>query len=219
MSVGTAKITQAAINSTGSNKTTLQAQQYAASEAELLRSTSYSDLKAHNKQPISNSGFKKEVTLSDESSYSNSIKKRDVSINIYNGDESLPRATAKLTRYNIASKGTVSSKVFSIPKDASVTYTLPGNVSHLSVLAITDFDTHTEGTMTNTVNIGSLGTLSMDSVTLKTGSKGHGYYFDTSQSACGDYTVSLAAGSSITISTAASSGASITHTTVLLIMS
>lgn len=53
MSIGTAKITQAAINGTGSNKTTLQAQQYAASEAELLRSTNYSDLKAQNKQSIS----------------------------------------------------------------------------------------------------------------------------------------------------------------------
>ena len=59
----------------------------------------------------------------------------------------------------------------------------------------------------------------MDSVTYKTGSKGHGWAFDTSQSASGDYKVSLAAGSTITISTHASSGAEITHTTVLLIMS
>ena len=29
-------------------------------------------------------------------------------------------------------------------KDGSVTYALPGNVSHLSVLAVTDFDTHYE---------------------------------------------------------------------------
>lgn len=46
LSVGTAKITQAAINSTGSNKITLQAQQYAASEAELIKSISYNDLTA-----------------------------------------------------------------------------------------------------------------------------------------------------------------------------
>ena len=39
MSIGTAKITQAAINSTGSNKATLQAQQYAASEADLSERT------------------------------------------------------------------------------------------------------------------------------------------------------------------------------------
>ena len=76
MSIGTAKITQAAINSTGSNKATLQAQQYAASEAELLRSTNYSDLKAQDKQSISDSGFQKEVILSDESDYSEQIKQK-----------------------------------------------------------------------------------------------------------------------------------------------
>ena len=219
MSIGTAKITQAAINSTGSNKTTLQAQQYAASEAELLRSTNYSDLKAQNKQSISDSGFQKEIVLSDETDLSGGLKKRDVTVNIYSNSESLPRATVNFIRYKVPSSSTISSKVFSIPKDGSVTYTLPGNISHLSVLAITDFDTHGEGTRTNTVKIGGIGTLSMDSVTNKYGSKGHGWEFDTSQSASGDYKVSLAAGSTITISTSASSGAAITHTTVLLIMS
>ena len=219
MSISTAKITQAAINSTGSNKTTLQAQQYAASEAELLRSTNYSDLKAQNKQSISDSGFQKEIVLSDESDLSGGIKKRDVTVNVYSNSESLPRATAKFTRYKTPSSSTISSKVFSIPKDGSVTYTLPGNVSHLSVLAITDFDTHGPGTRTNTVMIGSIGTLSMDSVSFKNGTKGQGWYFDTSRSACGDYKVSLAAGSTITISTNASGGTEITHTTVLLIMS
>ena len=219
MSIGTAKITQAAINSTGSNKATLQAQQYAASEAELIKSISYTDLTAQSRADISDSGFQKEVILSDESDLSGGIKKRDVTVNIYSNSESLPRATAKFIRYKAPSSSTISSKVFSIPKDGSVTYTLPGNVSHLSVLAITDFDTHGEGTRTNTVKIGGIGTLSMDSVTYKTGSKGHGWSFDTSQSASGDYKVSLAAGSTITISTSASSGAAITHTTVLLIMS
>ena len=219
MSISTAKITQAAINSTGSNKATLQAQQYAASEAELLRSTNYSDLKAQNKQSIPDSGFQKEILLSDESDLSGGIKKRDVTVNVYSNSESLPRATAKFIRYKAPSSSTVSSKVFSIPKDGSVTYTLSGNVSHLSVLAITDFDTHGAGSQTNTVKIGSIGTLSMDTYSFCTGDKGHGWYFDTSQSACGDYKVSLAAGSTITISTNASSGAAITHTTVLLIMS
>ena len=219
MSIGTAKITQAAINSTGSNKATLQAQQYAASEAELLRSTNYSDLKAQNKQSISDSGFKKEIILSKESGLSGGIKKRDVTVNIYSNSESLPRATARFTRYKAPSSSTISSKVFSIRKNGSVTYTLPGNVSHLSVLAITDFDTHSEGKQTNTVKIGSIGSLSMDTYSYKTGSKGHGWNFDTSQAASGDYKVSLASGSKITISTNASSDAEITHTTVLLIMS
>lgn len=52
MSVSTAKISQAAINSTSSNKTTLQAQQYAASEAELMRSMPYSNLSSLAKAKI-----------------------------------------------------------------------------------------------------------------------------------------------------------------------
>ena len=219
MSVGTAKITQAAINSTGSNKITLQAQQYAAAEAELLHSVSYADLKAQTKQSISNTGYYKEIKLSDESNYSSSIKKRDVTVNIYNSNESLPRASTTFTRYDARSGGAVTSKVFSIPKDGSVSYTLPGNVSHLSVLAITDFDAYADGKTTNTVSIGGFGTLSMERYSYKTGSKGHGWFFNTSQAACGDYTVSLAQGSTLTISTSASTGAEVTHTTVLLIMS
>ena len=113
MSIGTAKITQAAINSTGSNKATLQAQQYAASEAELLRSTNYSDLKAQDKQSISDSGFQKEILLSDESDLSGGIKKRDVTVNIYSNSESLPRATVNFIRYKAPSSSTISSKVFS----------------------------------------------------------------------------------------------------------
>ena len=103
MSVGTAKITQAAINSTGSNKTTLQAQAYAGSEAELVRSLSYSNLSAASKAKISGTNFFKEVLLGDESNFSSSIKQRLVTINIYNDNESLPRATVKLQRYSAES--------------------------------------------------------------------------------------------------------------------
>lgn len=83
MSVSTAKISQAAINSTGSNKTTLQAQQYAASEAELMRSMPYSDLSSLAKAKITGTVFSKEVILGEESSYSSSIKQRPVTVNIY----------------------------------------------------------------------------------------------------------------------------------------
>ena len=76
MSIGTAKITQAAINSTGSNKITLQAQQYASSEADLIKSISYTDLTAQSRADISDSGFQKEVILSDESDYSEQIKQK-----------------------------------------------------------------------------------------------------------------------------------------------
>ena len=104
MSVGTAKITQAAINSTGSNKTTLQAQQYAASEAELIKSINYTDLSAQTRADISDSGFQKEVILSDESDYSDTIKQKTATIKIYKGNETLARASLNLTRYSVEQK-------------------------------------------------------------------------------------------------------------------
>ena len=104
LSIGTAKITQAAINSTGSNKATLQAQQFAASEAELIKSISYADLTAQSRADISDSGFQKEVILSDESDYSEKIKQKTATINVYKGTESFPRSTIKLTRYSVEQK-------------------------------------------------------------------------------------------------------------------
>ena len=101
MSIGTAKISQAAINSTGSNKTTLQAQQYAASEAELMRSMPYSDLSSSAKAKIAGTVFSKEVILGEESSYSSSIKQRPVTVNIYSDAESLPRSTLTFQRYSV----------------------------------------------------------------------------------------------------------------------
>ena len=104
MSIGTAKITQAAINSTGSNKATLQAQQFAASEAELIKSISYADLTAQSRADISDSGFQTEILLSDESDHSEQIKHKTATINVYKGSESLPRSTIKLTRYSAEQK-------------------------------------------------------------------------------------------------------------------
>lgn len=104
LSIGTAKITQAAINSTGSNKATLQAQQFAASEAELIKSISYADLTAQSRADILDSGFQKEILLSDESDHSEQIKQKTATINVYKGSESLPRSTIKLTRYSVEQK-------------------------------------------------------------------------------------------------------------------
>lgn len=104
MSISTAKITQAAINSTGSNKATLQAQQFASSEADLIKSISYTDLTAQSRADISDSGFQREVILSAESDYSEQIKQKTATINVYKGSESLPRSTIKLTRYSAEQK-------------------------------------------------------------------------------------------------------------------
>lgn len=91
-SLGSAKVTQAAMNGTSSNKTSLQAQQYAVSEAALLQAVPYSDLKASAKAEIPNSSYFTETSLSSESNYTDATKK-----------DALPRSTIKLIRYSAES--------------------------------------------------------------------------------------------------------------------
>ena len=101
-SLSLAKANSIAIHSMGANSLALQAQQYAASKAELLRSAKYSELTAQNKANIGNTGFQDEVTLGTESDYNASTKKRDVTIKVYRTGESSPRSSVILTRYSKA---------------------------------------------------------------------------------------------------------------------
>ncbi len=105
LSVGTAKLTQAAINSTSTNKITLQAQQYAASKADIVKATKYDELTAQNKTVISNSdGFYDEVSVSAESEYpgNSNISQRECIIRVYKDSETLPRSSLKLMRYSVS---------------------------------------------------------------------------------------------------------------------
>lgn len=100
-SLGSAKVTQAAMNGTSSNKTSLQAQQYAVSEAALLQAVPYSDLKASAKAEIPNSSYFTETSLSSESNYTDTTKKRTATIHIYYGNETVPRASLAVDRYSV----------------------------------------------------------------------------------------------------------------------
>lgn len=105
MAVSVAKISQASQNSIGSSKVALQAQQYAASKAELVKAEKYSDLTAQTKSIISNSNtFYDEVIIGDETDYpdNDKIKQKDVTINVYSNTETLPRASLKFTRYSVS---------------------------------------------------------------------------------------------------------------------
>ena len=102
LSVGTAKLTQAAINSTSTNKITLQAQQYAASKADIVKATKYDELTAQNKTVISNSdGFYDEVSISAESEYpgNSNISQRECIIRVYKDSEALPRSSLFVTLF------------------------------------------------------------------------------------------------------------------------
>ncbi len=100
-SLGSAKVTQAAMNGTSSNKTSLQAQQYAVSEAALLQAVPYSDLKASAKAEIPNSSYFTETSLSSESNYTDATKKRTATIHIYFENETVPRASLAVDRYSV----------------------------------------------------------------------------------------------------------------------
>lgn len=104
MTVSMAKATQSTANSTISNSKTLQAQSYAAGKIDLLKATDYSDLKAEGKTAISGTDFSEEVTLSNESNYTDSIKKKVATVKVYKGQETIPRAELKVTRYNVEQK-------------------------------------------------------------------------------------------------------------------
>lgn len=117
LSVGTAKLTQAAINSTSTNKITLQAQQYAVSKADIVKATKYDELTAQNKTVISNSdGFYDEVSVSAESEYpgNSNISQRECIIRVYKDSEALPRSSLKLIRYS------VSTDASSVPKGSII---------------------------------------------------------------------------------------------------
>ena len=102
LSLGTAKVSQAAMSSTTSNKTTLQAQSYAETEADILRFTNYDQLVGKSKSQISGTDFYREVTVSAESTYdsANNIKQKKCTVNVYKGSESIPRSSLKVIRLN-----------------------------------------------------------------------------------------------------------------------
>ena len=100
LSFSTAKVSQAAMNGTNSNKVAMEAQSIAQSDADLLRATNYTDLSASARKVATNTNFQHEIILSNEKDYTNTIKERTATINVYKGQETIPRATMHVTRYS-----------------------------------------------------------------------------------------------------------------------
>ena len=130
IALSTAKISQASLNSLNSSKTTLQAQQYAAAEATLLEAAAYENLTEHGREEIDNSGYDSEVTLSAESIYEDDIMQRTATINIYYGNEALPRYTLKKLLFS--AKAGSSLPIGTIMPWASTSSSHYGPVTHQS---------------------------------------------------------------------------------------
>lgn len=100
MGLASAKMSQASLSSTSTNQIATKANSIANSDAELVRATAYNDLSAKTRQAVPDTGFQHEVTLGNESDYSEGIKQRTVTILVYKGNESTPRVSLPITRYS-----------------------------------------------------------------------------------------------------------------------
>lgn len=103
-SLGSAKITQAAMNGTSSNQTSAEAAQIVQSDAELLRSVSYQDVAPSSRKAVEGTPFQHEMTVSSESDYNSSVKQKTVTIKVFKGTETNPRSELRLTRYSVEQK-------------------------------------------------------------------------------------------------------------------
>lgn len=126
LSLGSAKMSQAAMNANGSSSIAMQAGAYASGKAEILKKEGYSDLKNQGKTPIANSdGFYDEVSVGVESVYDaeKNIKQKECQIRVYHKDDALPRSTIKLIRYSVESTSS------SVPQGSIIPwYGSPGNI-------------------------------------------------------------------------------------------
>lgn len=110
--LASAKVSQTTMNTLGSSKVASQAQHYANSKAELMEGMRYSELASQAKTNIAGSSFYDEVTVGKETAMPSNpdIKEKPCRVNVYYGDESIPRATLSFNRYS------VSQNESSIPK-------------------------------------------------------------------------------------------------------
>ena len=116
LAFSTAKATQLGMRATDSNRITLQAQQYAASEADLLKHSAYDKLSSKGKSAISGSDYSSEIIVSGESTYEDLLKKKDCTIRVFYDSENLPRSTLTLSRFHAeTSSGSSGSWVESFP--------------------------------------------------------------------------------------------------------
>lgn len=101
LSLSVAKINAVSMNSADANKLSSQAHSLALDEAALVRATDYTSLKESARASVAGTALEREVTLSEESDYTSTIKSRTATINVYKGSEPLPRAALSVTRYSV----------------------------------------------------------------------------------------------------------------------
>lgn len=98
MGLASAKVSSVTNSSLFSSKTSAQALQYAETQAGIVRNTAYESLSSKAKTQIAGTHFYEEVTVGAETAYKEDIRKKDCTVNVYSGSETIPRATLTITR-------------------------------------------------------------------------------------------------------------------------
>ena len=103
IALSTAKISQASLGSLGASKIALQAQQYAAAKADIIKATDYEELTAQAQENIPNSDFYDEVIIGSETLYpgKDDIYQRICTINVYQYGDVLPRYSLKVAKTSV----------------------------------------------------------------------------------------------------------------------
>ena len=103
IALSTAKISQASLGSLGASKIALQAQQYAAAKADIIKATDYEELTAQAQENIPNSDFYDEVIIGSETLYpgKDDIYQRICTVNVYQYGDVLPRYSLKVAKTSV----------------------------------------------------------------------------------------------------------------------
>ena len=101
------KTLQISFKGTDSTALTIQAQQYAASRAELIRKEDYSSVSGMVRSAVAGTEFQEEIIVGAESDYNDDIKQKQITIRIYNDTESIPRASLSFLKFSKEEKSGV----------------------------------------------------------------------------------------------------------------
>lgn len=103
VALGITKVMHMEYSASNNSSDRIRAQNYAVSEAEYIRAVKYHDLSLltyGTKLQISDTDFYKELNITAEEAYTDNVKKRTVTVNIYKGSSSTnPMFTIKVARY------------------------------------------------------------------------------------------------------------------------
>lgn len=109
MGLASAKVSQTTMNILGSSKVASQAHHYANSKAELIEGMPYTELASQAKTNIAGSSFYEEVIVGNETAMpgNTNIKQKTCVVNVYEGSETMPRASLTFQRYSVSSGSSV----------------------------------------------------------------------------------------------------------------